>query len=88
MTIAANTLIQGTGADCLKVALGNLGEYLNDDVRLIAVVHDECVLEVKEGLEELWLERLEQIMVDAGKTVFKKTRLVAEPGVGKDWSAK
>jgi DNA polymerase I-like protein with 3'-5' exonuclease and polymerase domains len=88
MTIASNTLIQGTGADCLKVALGNLGEHLSDDVRLIAVVHDECVLEVKEGLEDVWMEKLEKIMVDAGKTVFKKTRLVAEPGVGKDWSAK
>jgi DNA polymerase I-like protein with 3'-5' exonuclease and polymerase domains len=88
MTIAANTLIQGTGADILKIALGNLNEYLNDEVRLIAVVHDECVLEVKEGLEETWKEKLAEIMVHAGDTVFKKTQLVAEPGIGNDWSAK
>jgi DNA polymerase-1 len=88
MTTAANTLIQGTGADILKVALGNLSEFLNDDVRLIAVVHDECVLEVKKGLEEEWKNKLMEIMVDAGKTVFKKTKLVANPGVGNDWSAK
>lgn len=88
MTIAANTLIQGTGADILKVALGELNEYLNDDVRLIAVVHDECVLEVKEGLEEHWKNKLAEIMVNAGSSVFKKTRLVAEPGIGDDWSAK
>ena len=88
MTIAANTLIQGTGADILKIALGNLNEYLNDDVRLIAVVHDECVLEVKEGLEETWKNKLAEIMIHAGDTVFNKTRLVAEPGIGNDWSAK
>ena len=88
MTTAANTLIQGTGADILKVALGTLSEYLNEDVRLIAVVHDECVLEVKQGLEEEWKQKLMEIMVDAGKTVFKKTKLVANPGVGNDWSAK
>lgn len=88
MTIAANTLIQGTGADILKIALGKLNEFLNDEVRLIAVVHDECVLEVKEGLEETWKNKLADIMIHAGDTVFKKTRLVAEPGIGKDWSAK
>lgn len=88
MTIAANTLIQGTGADILKVALGELNDYLSEDVRLIAVVHDEVVLEVKEGLEEFWKEKLANIMVEAGASVFKKTRLVAEPGIGDDWSAK
>jgi DNA polymerase-1 len=88
MTIAANTLIQGTGADILKIALGELNQFLNDEVRLIAVVHDECVLEVKEGLEETWQDKLADIMIHAGDTVFKKTRLVAEPGIGKDWSAK
>lgn len=88
MTIAANTLIQGTGADILKVALGELNEYLSEDVRLIAVVHDEVVLEVKEGLEEFWKDKLANVMVEAGASVFKKTRLVAEPGIGDDWSAK
>jgi DNA polymerase I-like protein with 3'-5' exonuclease and polymerase domains len=88
MTTAANTLIQGTGADILKIALGNLGEHLSDDVRLVAVVHDECVLEVKKGLEEEWGEKLAEIMVQAGESVFKKTKLVAEPGIGADWSAK
>jgi len=88
MTIAANTLIQGTGADILKIAIGELSEHLNDDVRLIAVVHDECVLEVKEGLEEHWKAKLTEIMVNAGASVFNKTRLTAESGVGNDWSAK
>lgn len=88
MTIAANTLIQGTGADILKIALGELNDHLNEDVKLIAVVHDECVLEVREGLEDTWKNKLADIMIHAGDRVFKKTRLIAEPGIGKDWSAK
>lgn len=88
MTTAANTLIQGTGADILKLALGELNQYLNDTVRLVAVVHDEIVLEVKDGLEDYWKTKLPEIMVKAGDQVFSKTKLTAEPGVGLDWSAK
>lgn len=88
MTVSANTLIQGSGADILKVALGELNPYVNDDVRLVAVVHDEIVLEVKEELADEWQHKLSDIMVKAGDTVFKKTRLVAEAGIGDDWSAK
>lgn len=88
MTTAANTLIQGTGADILKVALSELNDYLSDDVRLVGVVHDEIILEVKDGLETEWKVKLPEIMVNAGNTVFKKTKLIAEPGIGSDWSAK
>lgn len=88
MTTAANTLIQGTGADILKVALSELNDYLSNDVRLVGVVHDEIILEVREGLEEKWRQKLPEIMVNAGNSVFKKTKLIAEPGVGSDWSAK
>jgi len=88
MTIAANTLIQGTGADILKVALGALNEHVDDKVRLVAVVHDEIVLEVKEDKAEEWQSKLSEIMVRAGDSVFNKTRLVAEAGIGEDWSAK
>lgn len=88
MTVSANTLIQGSGADILKVALGNLNEHIGNDVRLVAVVHDEIVLEVKEELAEEWQHKLSEIMVRAGDSVFKKTRLVAEAGIGDDWSAK
>jgi len=88
MTTAANTIIQGTGADILKVALGELGPDLSQDVRLVAVVHDEIVLEVKKNLSDYWKVKLPEIMTKAGSTVFEKTKLIAEPGVGNDWSSK
>lgn len=88
MTVSANTLIQGSGADILKVALGQLNECLGEEIRLVAVVHDEIVLEVQEDKAEEWQHKLSDIMVSAGDSVFKKTRLVAEAGIGDDWSAK
>lgn len=88
MTTAANTLIQGTGADILKTAMAELNEYLDESVRLVAAVHDEIVLEVRNDLVDTWRVKLPEIMVRAGDSVFRKTKLVAEPGVGNDWSAK
>ena len=46
MTACANTLIQGAGADILKLSLAKLNPYLGDEAHLIACVHDEIVLEV------------------------------------------
>jgi len=45
--VAANTLIQGAGADILKLSIANLAEHLNQDCHLIACVHDEIVIESK-----------------------------------------
>ena len=88
MTTAANTLIQGTGADILKIALGVLSDYLDDSARLVAVVHDEIVLEIKESLKDYWIKKLPEIMIKAGDGVFHSTKLIAEPGSGPDWSSK
>ena len=48
MMCSANTLIQGSGADILKLAIADLNKHLNEEDRLVAAVHDELVLEVKE----------------------------------------
>ncbi|NDH94430.1 MAG: hypothetical protein EBZ13_07870, partial [Planctomycetia bacterium] len=48
MTACANTLIQGAGADILKLSLANLSSHLCDEAHLVACVHDEIVLEVIE----------------------------------------
>ena len=46
MTTCANTLIQGAGADILKLAIARLGKLVSDDFRPIATVHDELIFEV------------------------------------------
>ena len=47
----ANTLIQGAGADILKIAIANLGKHVNQKLDL-ATVHDEQLEALEEKAEE------------------------------------
>lgn len=63
-----NAPIQGTGADILKTALGNLVVQLKDKpVFLCNVVHDEIVLEAPKEIAEEVAQILKNIMESAGK---------------------
>jgi DNA polymerase I-like protein with 3'-5' exonuclease and polymerase domains len=88
MMCSANTLIQGSGADILKIAIANLSEHLNDDAYLIACVHDELVLEVKEQLAEHYKELLEKTMVQAAESILTSVPASADASVGNSWAAK
>jgi len=88
MMACANTLIQGSGADILKISIGNLNEHLNDDAHLIACVHDELVLEVREDKAEEYKNILEDAMVRAAKTVLKAVPASADASIGDSWAAK
>lgn len=88
MMCSANTLIQGSGADILKLAIAELNQHLNDDVRLITAVHDELVLEVKEDLAEKYKEILESIMIDAANFVLDSVPSSADASVGDSWASK
>ena len=88
MMCSANTLIQGSGADILKLAIADLNKHLNEDVRLVAAVHDELVLEVKEELAENYKEILETTMIKSAETVLKSVPSSADASVGSSWAAK
>ena len=88
MMCSANTLIQGSGADILKLAIADLNKHLNGDVRLVAAVHDELVLEVKEELAETYKEILETTMIKSAETVLKSVPSSADASVGSSWAAK
>jgi DNA polymerase-1 len=49
---AVNTIIQGTAADLMKMALIRLNDALPDGVRMLLPVHDSVLLELPEGLVE------------------------------------
>jgi DNA polymerase-1 len=49
---AVNTIIQGTAADLLKLALVRLHAQLPDDVRMLLPVHDSVLLETRVDLVE------------------------------------
>jgi DNA polymerase I-like protein with 3'-5' exonuclease and polymerase domains len=88
MMACANTLIQGAGADILKLSISKLGEHLCDAVHLIACVHDEIVLEVREGTEEHYKIVLETCMREAAETVLTLVPAKADASVGATWAEK
>ena len=88
MMCSSNTLIQGTGADILKIAIAKIGEHLDDSAHLIACIHDELVLEVDEGRAEYFRGLLEKTMVEAAEVVLKNVPAEADAFIGSSWADK
>lgn len=88
MMACANTLIQGAGADILKLSLAKLNEYLGEDAYLIACVHDEIVMEARQGKEEYYKNILETCMREAAETVLKQVPAKADASIGDTWAEK
>ena len=88
MTACANTLIQGAGADILKLSLAKLNPYLCDEAYLVACVHDEIVLEAAETKVEYYKEVLERCMKEAAETILKEVPAKADASYGDTWSEK
>ena len=89
-TTRINTQVQGTAGDIAKIAISKLWDSLlkapADEARLIAMVHDEIVLEVKEGREEHWAALLKASMESAGGEICKKVPILAEVSWGPTWA--
>ena len=88
MTACANTLIQGAGADILKLSLAKLNPYLGDEAHLVACVHDEIVLEAVETKVEYFKDILEGCMKEAAETMLKEVPSKADASYGDTWSEK
>ena len=91
-TTRLNTQVQGTGGDCMKAALAMLWEkYLSvkPEWKLVANIHDEAVIEVpEEDADEAQIVLKECMESAAYEVCLTNIPIVAEPGCGKDWSAK
>ena len=89
-TTRINTQVQGTAGDIAKIAIGRLWKLIcqapQDEAKLIAMVHDEIVLEVREGTEERWGQLLKESMEAAGAEICKTVPIVAEVSWGKTWA--
>jgi DNA polymerase-1 len=69
---AKNTPVQGTSADITKLALALLYREIDHvNVRVVAVVHDEIVMEASEGLAELAAQILGRVMEKAARAYLK-----------------
>src|SRR5690606_24969775 len=60
---AFNSVLQGGGAEIVKRALIEIAETVADEnCRLVLTVHDSIVLEIKDGMEDDYLQRAKSIM--------------------------
>jgi len=83
---AINMPIQGTAADIMKRAMIRLDETLRAerlDARLLLQVHDELVLEVREGAEERIAGLVRTAMEGAASLAVP---LVVDVGMGPNWA--
>jgi len=89
VTTRCNTPVQGSGAAIMKLALRKLWPHLReageDKVKLSAVVHDEVLLLVREGLEQHWASLLSQLMEEAESKWLGEIPALAEAAWGKTW---
>jgi DNA polymerase-1 len=90
--MAINAPIQGTGADCMRVAMRQIHEYIAGlkkpaDVRMLLQVHDELVFEIKDSEVKKVVPELVKIMEGAlsGKDDHG-VPLVADVKVGENWN--
>jgi len=86
MMVACNNIIQGAGADILKIALSYLVDHLNEECRLIACVHDEIVIEAKEDKVDHYKAILEDCMLRGGQIILKEVPVLADAAYGDNWA--
>lgn len=88
-TTRINTPVQGTAGDIAKLAILRLWKYLQvypGEAKLIAAVHDELVMEVKEAHVEAWKDRLSKSMELAGAELLPEVPIIADANFGTSWA--
>ena len=84
-----NRPVQGCAADGMKVALVCLQEKLQQtEAKLVAMIHDEVIVECPVAESETVKKLVEQAMVEGMKTFLTEVPVTAEAGVGKTWADK
>lgn len=84
-----NTPVQGTAADILKNALGHLYQVIKGtDIHIVAVIHDEIILECKEEKCEKMSLLLKNIMENSSKDFLLSVPMVADVVIAKSWAEK
>ena len=89
--MAINAPIQGTAADCMRIAMRDIHSYIDelvesDDVRMLLQVHDELVFEIKTEQVEVTVPKLVALMegVLAGYETHG-VPLLADVKIGDNW---
>ena len=84
-----NTPVQGTAADIAKAALGDLVRRLkHTGTKIIAIVHDEILLEADAQDAEAAAAVLKSAMELAGERILRGVPCVADVKIVDDWAEK
>lgn len=89
-TAALNLPIQGGAAETTLNALIRITSLLNEECRLVNVVHDEIILEVNESRASEYAEKAKDSMEQAFLDVFPNAKPymlgLVEAKIGKNWA--
>ncbi|MBM0636787.1 DNA polymerase I [Campylobacter sp. VicNov18] len=77
-----NSILQGSAADIIKLAMLEIKKELNEDKRLILQIHDELIFEVKDELCENFIKKARDIMENIVKLEVK---LQTSSSIAKNW---
>lgn len=82
-----NSPIQGTGADIIKKTMGYLPQRFDaGEVCLVAIIHDEIILEVDAQIAEQTAKDLKKLMKDAAEFFLKVVPVVVDVAISKSWA--
>jgi len=77
-----NSILQGSAADIIKLAMLEISKDLNEEKRLILQIHDELIFEVRDNLCENFVKRASDIMENIVKL---KVSLKTSSSIAKNW---
>jgi DNA polymerase-1 len=83
-----NTVVQGSCADGLKMAMVELSKRLPSDASIVSTVHDELIVEVPKGKSEEVKQLVEQCMVEKMRELFPEVPIEVEVKICKTWGEK
>jgi DNA polymerase I-like protein with 3'-5' exonuclease and polymerase domains len=89
---ASNSPTQGSGADCLKLAMGRMRKELDaaglGDWFLVNSIHDELLAEGPKATASKAKEVVERVMVDAANQIVVAVPITADAKVAATWAEK
>lgn len=89
LPILSNTPVQGTAADILKNALGDMACKLKGtDAYIVATVHDEILVECPEKDASYYARMLKDTMENASNSILRSVPMEVEVSIGQSWSEK
>lgn len=89
LPVYLNSPVQGTAADIMKKALGLIIERINiSETYIVAVVHDEILLETPEEKAAENAALLKNAMEEAGNSILSPLPVEAEVKISASWAEK